>query len=295
MKYPYAVLLSVLILGLTSGCGWKDMEDWSSFSVWSDDGAAVVGVYEYFEGKYSVTRTRQRNIESEVYLMTYGDHSGEPLLKFPRSEGRVRALYYMRSQVYLIVVREDHLEDLDDGMNETAAFYVDRVDSDGTVTSLGSIQALTMISCDAEGTSATTTGHVLSVFPNPTGTILAEVRTETACDAQTAYIRFLDPHTLEVLDGPFEHRNSRPVLGMTDYAWLETGRFAVGLPGFNGLTGQTFAPNTEPELLGEIDYDCFFPPTTSSDTNQDGESVSVNEGVVQVQTPELSTIAFGCP
>lgn len=271
------------------------MEDWSSFSVWSDDGAAVVGVYEYFEGKYSVTRTRQRNIESEVYLMTYGDHSGAPLLKMPRREGRVRALYFMRQQGYLIVEREAHLHELDDGMNETAVFYVDRVDSDGTVTSIDSIQALTMISCDPEGTSATTTGHVLSVFPNPTGTILAEVRTQTTCDAQIALIRFLDPHSLEVIDGPFEHSNPRPVLGMTDYAWLETGRFALGQFGFNGLTGQTYAPNTQPEPLGAIEYDCFFPPTTSSDTNREGEWVSVNEGVVQVQPPGLSTLSFGCP
>jgi hypothetical protein len=271
------------------------MEDWSSFSVWSDDGAAVVGVYEYFEGKYSVTRTRQRNIESEVYLMTYGEHTGDPLLKFPRSDGRVRALYFMREQGYLIVERENHLEELDDGMNETAVFYVDRVSSDGTVTSLGAIQALTMISCDPEGTSATTTGHVLSVFPNPAGTILAEVKTETTCNDQTAYIRFLDPHTLEVLDGPFAHSNPRPALGMTDYAWLETGRFALGQPGFNGLTGHTFAPNTQPEPLGAIDYDCFFPPTTSSDTNQDGQWVGVNEGVVEVQQPALSSLSFGCP
>lgn len=207
------------------------MEDWSSFSVWSDDGAAVVGVYEYFEGKYSVTTTLQRNIESEVYLMPYGDHAGAPLIKLPRRAGRVRAMYFMRSAGYLIVEREDHLEELDDGMNETAVFSVDRVDSDGTVTAVGSLQALTMISCDAEGTSATTTGHVLSVCPNPTGTVLAEVRTETTCAEQTAHIRFLDPSTLEVLDGPFTQVNPMPGFRMTDYAWLETGRFAVGQPG----------------------------------------------------------------
>ena len=86
-----------------------------------------------------------------------------------------------------------------------------------------------------------------------------------------------------------------PGFSMTDYAWLETGRFALGQPGFNGLTGQTFAPNTEPEPLGTLGYDCFFPPTTSSDTNQDGESISVNEGVVEVRQPGPSAVWFGCP
>lgn len=60
-------------------------------------------------------------------------------------------------------------------MNQRADFYADQVASVGTTPALASLQSLTMIPCDSEGNSATTTGHILSVLPNPSGTLLAEV------------------------------------------------------------------------------------------------------------------------
>jgi hypothetical protein len=82
---------------------------------------------------------------------------------------------FMRRAGYLIVEREQHLEALDDGMHQRADFYADQVASVGTTAALASVQARTMISCDSEANSATTTGHLLSVLPNPSGTLLAEV------------------------------------------------------------------------------------------------------------------------
>ena len=78
------VLMTLGIASITIGCGWKDMEAWSSQAVWSDDDNAVAGVYEYFEGKYTVTHLKKRDIKSEVYLMTHGSHSGDPQLLMSR-------------------------------------------------------------------------------------------------------------------------------------------------------------------------------------------------------------------
>ena len=47
----------------------------------------------------------------------------------------------MRTADYLIVNRENRLEDLDDGMNQVSHFYVDKVHTNGAVESLGNRQA----------------------------------------------------------------------------------------------------------------------------------------------------------
>ena len=289
--------LLVLCLAISMiGCGWKDMEGWSSYAVWSDDDTAVVGVYEYFEGKNTVTHLKKRSIKSEVYLMPYGAHDGEPRLLMPQRAGRIDKLFFMSSAGYLIVNREDRLEELDDGMNQMSQFSVDKVSLDGTVESLGSRQALTMISCDAEGQSATTTGEVVTAYPSPDGGLIARVETNTTCQRQTATITFLDAETLSAIGEPFSTSHTvGQQLGITDYSWLENGRFAQVTSSFRGPEGNSYAPNTEPENISSMPYDCFFPATTSSDTNAAGSSVSTREGVVEVSNSEHGQATFGCP
>ncbi len=292
----FKLLLGLCLATSMIGCGWKDMEDWSSHAVWSDDDAAVVGVYEYFEGKNTVTHLKKRSIKSEVYLMPYGAHDGEPRLLMPQRPGRISKLFFMRTAGYLIVNREDRLEELDDGMNQMSHFYVDKVGLDGTVESLGSRQALTMISCDAEGQSATTTGDVITAYPSPDGGLIARVDTNTSCQRQTATITFLDPLNLSTVGEQFTtSHNVGQHLGITDYSWLENGRFAQVTTSFRGPAGNSYAPGTEPEDISGMPYDCFFPATTSSDINAAGEYVNTSDGMVQISTSEHSQPTFGCP
>lgn len=49
------------------------------------------------------------------------------------------------------------------------------------------------------------------------------------------------------------------------------------------------------ETVGDLDYDCFSPPTISSDTNEAGQYVSVNEGIVEVNEDRPYAWRFGCP
>ena len=271
------------------------MEGWSGYAVWSDDDAAVVAVYEYFEGKNSVTHVRKRNIESEIFLMPYGAFDDEPEQVAARSPGRVTRLFFMRSAGYLIVNREDRQEELDDGMNEMSDYYVDKVSLDGTVTRLGSKRALTMISCDAEGQSSTTTGDVITAYPSPDGSLIARVDTDTNCQRQKATITFLAADTLRRIGTPFTTTHSNAQLQLVEYSWLESGRFAQVKMSFQGPVGQSYAPNSDPESISGMSYDCFFPATTSSDTNASGENVSANNGEIMVQTYDHGGATFGCP
>ena len=272
------------------------MEDWNGSAVWSDDDTDVVAVYEYFQGQNTVTHTKKKDIESELYLMPYDDLRSEPRRITMRSPGRINDLFFMKSANYLIVNREQRLNDLDQDMNRMSRFYVDKVSLNGTVTPLGSRQALTMISCDEQGRSATTTGDVMSAFPSPNAERIARVDTNTTCQNQTVTITFLNSQTLEQIGESFVDSTAvNGQLGITDYAWLENGRFAKVSTSFQGPIGFTYAPNTMPESLDRLSYDCFFPATNSSDINADGVYVSINDGGIDLSEPDIMANVFGCP
>ncbi|MEE2643414.1 MAG: hypothetical protein VYD19_00650 [Myxococcota bacterium] len=175
-------------------------------------------------------------------------------------------------------------------------FYLDKISLNGGRTALGSRRALTMISCDPEGQSATTTGQVLTAYPSPDGRMIARVDSATDCEMQNTTITFLDADTLAAIGDPFiVSQPSRESLGLTDYAWLEDGRFARVQMTALGPAGSSYAPNTEPESIADLSYDCFFPPTTSGDMNEAGEYVGLSDGVVQVSPPDPAALTFGCP
>ena len=288
-------LVMLCIFVSMTGC-WKNMEEWSGSAVWSDDDTAVVGIYEYFRGQNTITHTKKRDIESELYLMPYNDLRGEARQITTRSPGRVNTLFFMKSANYLIVNREQRLHDLDQDMNKISRFYVDKVSMNGTITSLGTRQALTMISCDAQGQSATTTGDVLSAYPSPNAEKIARVETNTTCQDQTVTITFLNSETLEQIGESFEDTITvNGQLGITNYAWLETGRFARVSTSIQGPTGFTYAPNTLPEPLESLPYECFFPATSSSDISSNGVYVSINNGEVDLSEPDPTANVFGCP
>ena len=295
MNWQLKIPMFGLIFLAFPGC-WEDMEGWSGSAVWSDDDTSVAGIYEYFEGRNTPTHLRKRNIESEVFLMTYGDDQEQSRRVMQRRQGRINDLFYMKAEGYLIVNREERLPDLDEGMNLMSRFYVDKVTLNGEVTSLGSRQALTMISCDAEGNSATTTGEVISAFPSPDGELVARVETMTTCQDQTVTITFLDAQTLQQLGEEFiSARDVNGTLGITDYAWLESGRFAEVTTSIQGPRGASYAPNTDPQDLEGLAYECFFPATNSSDINAAGVYVSINDGRVDLSAPDPFANTFGCP
>ena len=152
-----------------------------------------------------------------------------------------------------------------------------------------------MISCDADGQSATTTGAVLSGFPSPDGGLIAVVRTDTTCNDQRTEIRFLDSQGLNQVGETVVIDEQITTIGITDFAWLENGRFARFSASFQGPEGSSYAPDTDPEDVSNLNYDCFYPPTTSSQTDANQRYVNVsNEGEVTWSFNDQD-MTFGCP
>ena len=108
-------------------------------------------------------------------------------------------------------------------------------------------------------------------------------------------ISFLNSETLEQIGDPFVNSHSVDQhLGIIDYAWLDNGRFAQVTTSFQGPTGFSYAPNTMPERLEGLSYDCFFPATNSSDTNANGVYVAVTDGRISLSNPDPMANVFGC-
>ena len=236
----------MVIAGALLGCGWNSMEDWDSGAVWSDDGTAALGAYRYYEGKDTVTHTKIRKMETEVYLFPNVVGGAQPRLLVPRARGWARPLYLMNDRGYAVVHRQEKLPDLDDGMNKTARYTAYKVELNGGITSLGERQYLSMISCDAVGQSAVTTGDVLTVIPSPDGALLAKIEMSATCQGKSGALTFLDAESLRVLDGPIALPAVADVNMIMNRAWSEDGRFMIAQTGFMGPRGHTYAPNTDP-------------------------------------------------
>jgi hypothetical protein len=201
----------------------------------------------------------------------------------------------MSTRGYAIVHRLEKLPDLDEGASETANYTAYKIELDGGVTSLGQRQALSMISCDAEGQGAVTTGDVLTVIPSADGATLAKVEMTTTCARKSGELTFLDADTLEVLEGPIQLEDIVDVNMLVSRAWTEDGRFMIATQSLRGLQGTSYAPSSDPEDIGDIDYSCFYPETVSSDVNANDQSISNEDGVLRIDEPfEGQSRAFGC-
>ena len=69
----------------------------------------------------------------------------------------------------------------------------------------------------------------------------------------------------------------------------------IAQTGFIGPRGQSYAPNTDPQDTGDIDYGCYYPETSSSTVNMQGQNLENNDGVLRVQAGLSDTAVFGCP
>ena len=192
-------------------------------------------------------------------------------------------MYLSGRQGYAIVHRKEKLPDLDDGANQTANFSATKIDLvSGQITPLGNIQYLSMISCDPEGQSSVTTGDVLTVIPNPTGTILAKLEMRSTCDGRTGQLTFLDANSLAVLGEVINLAPVEDINSLVESAWNENGRFMVTAPSPNGPQGTSYAPNEQAQPLGDIDYSCFYPRTLSGTVNETGQTLDIEDGELTV-------------
>ena len=177
------VLLSVAAAGCNS---WEDDAAYS-YPVFSEDDEGIAAVYMTFEAQDTITHTRKRNFSTQV-LMKEDTDSTVPTELTSLMSGQVRDLFFMRDQEYIILGRHGDEQERDDGSSERTIWY-DRVDLDGTVTSIaGGSTYISMLSCDG-GTSAASTAGPLKVIPSPDGTVLAQFEATSSCDERTMSAR----------------------------------------------------------------------------------------------------------
>ncbi|MEE2755522.1 MAG: hypothetical protein VYA30_02620 [Myxococcota bacterium] len=275
------------------GCGWNEMENWDSQGIWSDDGSAALGVYQFYEGNDTPTHMRKRNMETVIYYFPRISDDVLPRVILPRAPGWTHSLYLSSLQDYAIIHRKEKLPDLDEGANESANYTAYKVTLDGEVTSLGQRQYLSMISCDG-GRSATTTGDVLTVIPSPDGTVLAKLEMSVTCQGRDGQLTFLDAQTLQQLAPAIALPRVEDVNMLMARAWSEDGRFMIAQSSFMGPRGMSYLADTAPQGLGDIDYSCLYPETASGSANRQGQYLQIVDGQLRPNAPADDTQIFGC-
>ena len=294
-------LLPIVVLGV--GCTqWEDAEKYS-YPVFSEDGAGIAGVFMTFEAKDTYTHTKTRNHSVQV-VMKENTNASTPAALTGLMDGSVRDLFFMRDEAYLVLGRHGGETQRTDGSYEREIGY-DLVAFDGTVTAIESGTYISMLSCDG-GTSSSSTAGPLRVIPSPDGSVLAKFEATSSCTERTMQVTFLDPSDLSVVDGPHDVPDVTPTSmggstfwATTDLGWTDDDVFSVGFWGTGAAVDHVAA--TQVEVGGDVTEEvethmsCFYPPTTSSETNASGKTVEIDEasGAISITTTSWAT-TYGC-
>jgi hypothetical protein len=299
-----ALISMALLSATTIGCNSWEADSRYDYPVFSEDGEGIAAVYMNFEGQDTITHTRTRNFETQV-LVKEGTGSAAPTALTSMMTGQVRDLFFMRDQGYIILGRHGDASEVSDGSSERMIWY-DRIDLDGTVTRIAGGGAYrSMLSCDG-GSSASSTAGPLRVIPSPDGTVLALFEATSTCEERTMTVTFLDPSDLSVIDGPIDVPDEEPTTmdgyfwwKTVDLAWTADDVFSVGFWGtgsaMDTLGSVEIAVEGDTTEDVEIPMDCFYPPTSSSSTNADGETVQISGSTGAISTSTTGTDAtYGC-
>jgi len=287
-----------------AGCASWEEDSRYGYPVFSDDDVGVAAVYMTFEAQDAVSYTRTQNYQSQV-LMKEDTGSARPSALTALMTGQVRDLFFMRDEEYIVLGRHDDEVERSDGSSERTIWY-DRVDLDGTVTSIaGGSTYLSMLSCDGGASSSATAGP-LKVIPSPDGTVLAQFESTSSCTERSMSVTFLDASDLSVLDGPHTipdvaptWSGSTPWWATVDLAWSDSDVFAAGFWGSGMTPGYLSASTVEvggivtEEVV--LSMDCFYPPTSSSNTSSAGDGVQIDDESGEINASAVSLVgAYGC-
>ena len=294
------LMMMVMCAGLVGCNQWNDASGYSN-AVFSENGDHVAAVFQTFEEKNLVTHMATRNFSSQVVLQ---QNNGSLQSLTGLMEGGVAELFYQKDAEFLILSRRGEQVEDDNG-NEVGWIKVDRIDLDGTVTPLASATGILMLSCDG-GTSKTSTNLLRRFIPNPEGTLLAAIESETTCSARVQTLTFLDAQTLEAVQSPISLEDGAgsgfaPMGSWSpqEMAWMEDGTFAVSSwadsAGPDLLNAQIYTVGQTTMDSGVLNFGCFFPPTASHDQSTSGESVTIDEETGEVSiSNDSSGSGFGC-
>jgi hypothetical protein len=295
-----------LSLTLLCSCTWQS-ESRYEFAVFSEDGEASAAVMTTYEARKRITHDDEQAYQVQVLLAEEPETSLPPAIT-DNLDGRVIdyptvQLFFMRNEGYLLLGLEGPDVELDDGGMENDLWF-HQIYLDGTITLLGGGSFQSHLSC--KGGLSGDTLSPLRFIPSPDGTILARFEAETSCTERALQLTLLDSASETVLAGPYDvpdPTSEAPGDGEryaeVEIGWTEDDAFAVGFS-TEGGGGETFDAvlyrvDSDPQTGVSLSSDCFNPPTSSSETNADEETLTIDEETGRIQIdPEEFGRAFGC-
>jgi len=282
---PVLALIAALALSLTACNQWKDADEYV-YPVFSDDGVGVAAVHLTYKERKEISTYKKKDFHVQV-LMKENLNSNKPGVLTPVLEGRVKDLFFMRSNGYLVLGRTTNwLGSVDGG--DTGTIHYEKIGMDGTITPIIGGTYSIAVSCDG-GQSSTSHEYPIRVVPSPNGQVLALFESTATCTEREEKVTFLKADDLSVLDGPFDVPNDGPdttsgfgtSFPPVDMGWTVEGAFAVAHwgqgPSFEEYTATLFRPAFPPQEDVTIAISCLHPETTSSDTNVSAQWVSIDE------------------
>ena len=293
-------LFGLMIFPFFVGCGfWSPMTEYT-LAVFSDDDQGAAAVWQNFEGQDTITHLKKREIQVQVWLSR--DNPSGTLEAFSEMQpGYEVDLFFMREAGYVILgrlVESEEPEEAADPSAVSATLFYDQIDLDGNTQEIARLKYFPFGDGDC-GSGP----QPLRVIPNADGSQLAkfEVTLSETCDDLQAQLLFLDATNLEALgdaiavEGLFTAGSA--IRGFQfSLGWTSDGGFAVAGEGDQSLPANIYRLNAEPELGVTLDRNCFHPPTTSSETNSNGQYLGVDSesGELEVSDESEPGHGFGC-
>jgi hypothetical protein len=290
-----------LSLTILCSCTWQEQIRYE-FPVFSDDGEASAAVLTSFEARKAFANDEEREHLVQVLLAeetetesssTLGDALNGRLIDYPDPQ-----FFFMRSEGYIVLGRQGPDDEHSDGNMENQIWF-DQVSLDGTLTPLGEGVFVTHIECNGGGSGDTL--NPLRFIPSPDGTVLAKFEAETSCLERSLQLSLLDASTQSVLAGPYvvPDPSTDDRYAEVDMGWTIDSAFAVGFStdggGSESYEAVLYRVDAEPETGVSMSNDCFSPPTTSSPTNAEGDTLAIDEetGEIFIEPEEWGRV-FGC-
>ena len=292
---------SICIAGLclpTVACNnWEDASTYA-YSVFSEDGQGIAAVQMNYEQQNTGTYFRKKNYSTLVLMKENTDSTVPPAITEPQ-DGAVQDLFFMRDAEYLILGRATDAVELSDGSAEQDVWY-DKIDMDGSITSLGGGTFLTMLSCDG-GLSSSSVSPPNRIIPSPDGLILAKIESQTSCTNRTQQVTFLEAASLTIIDGPHTIPDVQQTMGIwptMEQTWLDTNRFAVGFWGsgttFDYYKSTIYNADGTQETETDVHIGCFYPPTASSEVSEQSKiEIDSTTGTITLVANNTGT-SYGC-
>lgn len=290
-RYLFLCFLGVVL----SACGgWDAREEWGSSGIWSDDGQSILLSKSFYERKreFGATVYSTRNHETQLFVVPANNlQSITPLTS--KLSGRFIEAEYKRSAGYLVVKRqaETSVEESGNTQITRTQTSLDKITVDGSISSIASVNGITMLGCNNDGSSYAYPGPV-EALSSPGADQIAVFEFNASCSETTGTVKFLNAEDLSLIASPISLElaefNAATAFFTFEEVWLQSGEVFAGFlggMGQAGFTGWKYAPDQQPIRVQNLSSQCIF---SNDYVNSQGQRVDVRGSTNE--TPEVVVV-----